>query len=112
MPYVTGAAILTHVGIVAPDSPPTAADTAWAGTCADALEALIAQRMAGVTITAGITDELERAALQDGAAAYKDRDAPHGVLTTGNDGEAVRLGADIGRTLRPVFARYAGPGIG
>lgn len=112
MPFVTGAAILTHVGLVAPENAPTAADTAWASTCADAIEALIAKRMEGVTITAGITDELERAALQDGAAAFTDRDAPHGVLTNGPDGEAVRLGADIGRTLRPVFARYALPGIG
>lgn len=108
MPYVTGSAILTHVR----KTDPAADDTAWAQTCADALEALIGLRMAGVTITAGITDELERAALQDGAAAYVDRTAPHGVQSLGPDGEAVRLGADIGRTLRPVFLRYAGPGIG
>jgi hypothetical protein len=107
MTYVTGSAILAHVR----KADPTADDTTWAGTCADAIEALIASRMAGVTITAGITDELERAALQDGAAAYVDRTAPHGVQSLGPDGEAVRLGADIGRTLRPVFLRYAGPGF-
>lgn len=108
MTYVTGAAILAHVGKTAP----TAAETAWAGTCADALEAVIAHRMADVTITAGITDELERAALQDGAAAFVDRSAPHGIQTTGPDGQTVRLGRDIVRALEPVFLRYALPGIG
>ena len=107
-PYVTGAEILTHVR----KSSPAADDTAWAQTCADAIEALIAYRLADVTITADIEAELVRAALQDGAAAYMDREAPHGVQSFGPDGESVRLGRDLARALYPVFIRYAGPGIG
>jgi hypothetical protein len=107
-PYVTGAMILAHVR----KSSPAADDTAWAVACADAIESLIAYRMAGVTITAAMEDELIRAALQDGAAAYMDREAPHGVQSFGPDGESVRLGRDLSRALYPVFIRYAGPGIG
>lgn len=108
-PYVTGPIILTHVrktGTVPAD------DTAWAAACAAAIEALIAYRMSGVTITPDIELELIRAAKQDGAAAYMDREAPHGVQSFGPDGESVRLGRDLARALYPVFIRYAGPGIG
>ena len=108
MPYVTGADILTAVG----KTSPTAADTAWAADCAAALESVIEHRMTDVTITSGITDELIRAALLDGAAAFTDLTAPHGVMTTGPDQQAVRLGRDIVRALEPVFTRYALPGIG
>ena len=107
-PYVTGAQILAHVR----KTSPAADDTTWANKCAAAIEALIAYRMADVTITAAIEDELIRAALQDGAAAYVDRDAPHGVQSFGPEGESVRLGRDLSRSLYPVFMRYAGPGIG
>lgn len=107
-PYVTAALILAHVR----KTSPAADDTTWAGTCATAIEALIAHRMAGVTLTADIEAELTRAAIQDGAAAYMDRDAVHGVQSLGPDGEVVRLGRDISRSLYPVFIRYAGPGIG
>jgi hypothetical protein len=107
MPYVTGSAILTHVG----EGSPTSDDTAWAADCAAAIEAVIAHRMADVTITADITAELERAALQDGAAAYVDRHSPHGIQSTG-EGDVIRLGRDIVRALEPVFLRYALPGIG
>ena len=107
-PFVTGAEILTHVGEDAPD----AAQTAWAASCAAALEAVIAYRLTGVTITAGIEAELNVAAVQDGAACYASRAAPHGVLSVGPDGDVVRLGRDITRELEPIFLRYAGPGIG
>lgn len=107
-PYVTGAAILTHVGKTAP----TAAETAWAGVCADAIEAMIALRLDGATPSAGFEDELIRAALQDGAAAFMDKSAPHGVESLGPDGEVVRLGRDLNRALYPVFQRHLGPGIG
>src|SRR5688572_7734280 len=108
MAYVTGAQIITHVR----KTGATADDTAWAATCAAAIESLIARRMADVTITAGMTDELERAALQAGAAAYTERDAPHGIQSFGADGQTVRLSATLGRSLEPVFAQLAGPGIG
>jgi hypothetical protein len=110
MTYVTGAAILTHVG----KSSPTAADTAWAGLCADAIEAAIAARLDGETPTAGGVDELEVAALSDGAALFNSRAAPHGVLSIGPDGDAVRLGADSLRAVTKVLTRVhstAGYGI-
>jgi hypothetical protein len=110
MPYVTGAAILTHVGNAAP----TAADTAWATACAAAIEAVIAHRMADVTVAAAgpIEAELIRAGTQDGAAAYVAREAPHGIRSLAPDQDVVRMGADIVRELEPVFQRYALPGIG
>jgi len=107
-PYVTGSAILAHVR----KADPSADDSDWADACAAAIEARIAYRLASVTITADIEAELIRAALQDGAAAYNDRSAPHGVQSLGPDGETVRLGRNIARALEPVFLTYAGPGIG
>jgi hypothetical protein len=109
MPYVTGAGILTHVR----KSDPDADDSDWADACAAAVEAAIAHRMADVTVDPGSNAEAEltRAALQDGAAAYIARKAPHGVIVVG-DGDATRLGADLVRSLEPVFRRYALPGIG
>jgi hypothetical protein len=113
MSYVTGAQILTHVG----KTSPTAEDTAWAGTCADAIEGAIAARLDSGAVTpnsAGV-DELEAAARSDGAALFNSKAAPHGVLSLGIDGEAVRLGADSLRACLPVLRRIhptAGIGIG
>ena len=107
-PYVTGTMILAHVR----KSSPAADDTAWAATCAAAVEALIARRMSGVTTTADQDAELKRAALQAGAAAYIERDAPHGIQSFGPDGETVRLSATLGRSLEPVFWQLVGPGMG
>jgi hypothetical protein len=108
MPYVTGSEILAHVR----KSDPEADDTAWAATVAARLEAVIAHRMEGVTVDPGSDAEAELigAALQDGAAEYIARKAPHGVIVVG-PGDATRLGADIVRSLEPVFRRYALPGI-
>ena len=111
MPYVTGAQILVHVG----KSSPTAADTTWAGLCADAIEAAILARLDGETPSAGGVDELEVAALTDGAALFNSRAAPHGVLSIGPDFESVRLGADSLRAVNKVLGRVhstAGIGIG
>lgn len=111
MAYVTAAQILVHVG----KTSPTAADTTWAGLCADAIEAGIALRLDGETPTAGGIDELEVAALTDGAALFNSRAAPHGVLSIGPDGDAVRLGADSLRAVTKVITRVhttAGIGIG
>lgn len=112
-PYVDGDAILAHV---AGDGTPSAvpADVAWADTVAAAIEGVIAHRMDGVTVAAdsAADSELRAAALTDGAAAYLSRRAPHGVMSMGPDGDAVRLGRDIVRALEPVFGRYAPLGIG
>jgi hypothetical protein len=110
MPYVTSADVLTHSGV--PD--PTSDDIAWAEDVAAAIEGLIATRMEGVTVDADSPAEAELrvAALSDAAAAYTRRRAPHGILSIGPDGQAVRLGADIAIALKPVFGRYATPGIG
>ena len=111
MTYVTGAQILTHVG----KSSPTADDTAWAGSCADAIEAAIAARLDGETPSAGGIDELEVAARTDGAALFNTRAAPHGILSIGPDGDTVRLGSDSLRAVNKVIGRVhttAGIGIG
>jgi len=107
-PYVTGALILTHAGVTTP----AAADTAWATTCADAVEEYIAWRLDGVAPSAGQEDAIIRAAVQDGTAAYVERSAPHGILTVGPEGDAVRLGRDIARALVPVLTRIGTVGIG
>jgi hypothetical protein len=109
--YVTGAAILTHVG----KTSPTAGDTAWASSCADAIEGGIAALLDGETPSGGGVDELEVAALSDGAALFNSRAAPHGILSVGPDGDAVRLGADSLRAVKPVLYRIhstAGIGVG
>jgi hypothetical protein len=113
MPYVTGAQILTHVG----KTSPTAEDTSWAGYCADAIEGAIHARLdaGGITPDTSGVDELEVAARTDGAALFNSKAAPHGVLSMGIDGEAVRLGADTLRATLPVIRRIhptAGIGIG
>ena len=107
MPYVTGAAILAHVK----KSDPAADDSTWAGLCADAIESAIAHRLDGTTPSADTVNRLEVAALQDGAACYISRKAPHGILSTGPDGEAVRLGRDLLRECEPILYPIA-PGIG
>jgi hypothetical protein len=105
-PYITAAAILTH----ADRTDPSADESAWADMVADALEAEIAHRLAGVTITAELEAIIRRAATQDGAAGFAERQAPHGVVSV--DGvDVIRLGRDLVRALGPVFRRY-NPGIG
>lgn len=114
--YVTGALILAQVaGAGAPST--AEADEEWAAKCAAAVNAAIDQRLEGTTVEVGSNAEAEliRAAVQDGAAAYIERKAPHGVLSLGPDGEAVRLGAEVLRVCLPVIGRYhptAGIGIG
>jgi len=100
MPYVTAATILAHAQVTSPTSP----ETAVATTVAAAIEARIATAMAGVTVDAGsdAEDELVRAALDDGAAAY----------ARARTGQRDELGSDIAVALAPVFFRYAPPAIG
>lgn len=112
MPYVTGTQILVHVGV----GTGTAAEQSWAQKCADAIEGAIATRLDSGAVTpdsAGV-DELEVAALTDGAALYNSKAAPNGILSVGPDGDAVRMGADSLRAVKPVLARIhptAGIGI-
>jgi hypothetical protein len=111
VPYVTGSAILDHVRKADPD----ADDIAWADSCAAAIEAAIADRLdtpdGALTPSATQIDRLEVAALQDGAACYVSRKAPHGVLAFGPDGDAVRLGRELLRECDPILYAIA-PGIG
>ena len=112
MPYVTGAQILQHVaGSQAPSA--DADDVAWAGKCADAIEGAIASRLddGAFTPTASQTDQLEAAALQDAAALYVARKAPHGVLSIGPAGDEVRLGSALLRACDAILWRI-NPGIG
>ncbi len=101
--YVTGDELLAHAGITAPSGN----DSNWADTCAQAINAAIAHQLTGTTLSAYGAAELYRAALTDGVGAYLDRDAPHGILSTGIDGSAVRLGADILRASVPVLRRHS-----
>lgn len=103
-PYVTSAEILAAVGI----GSPTAADTAWAGKCADAIEAIITERLDGATPSAGLEARLHVAAELDGARLFTTRASPHGVLSLGVDGDVVRLGSSQTFALDNVFL----PGIG
>lgn len=112
MPYVTGAQILQHVAGSGTPSADTD-DVAWADTCAAAIEGAIAHRLGdgAFTPSSSQTAMLEAAALQDGAALYVARKAPHGVLTFTPDGDVARLGASLLRACEPiVFA--INPGIG
>ena len=103
-PYVTGEEILAAVG----KGTPTAAETAWAGKCAAAIEAIITDRLDGATPSADLEARLHVAAELDGAALFTSRSSPHGVLSLGVDGTAVRLGSSQSRALDNVFL----PGIG
>jgi hypothetical protein len=112
MPYVTGSAILQHVaGSGAPSA--DAEDEAWADVCAAAVEGAIADRLDGgaLTPTTEQDAQLTAAALQDGAALYVARKAPHGVLSIGPDGDVARLGSAILRASDAILYRIS-PGIG
>ena len=103
----SGAAIVAALGT-------TGVDATWAGQCAAQVNAAIETALNGYTVAAaGLAEaELTRTALLDGIAANKDRDALHGILSLGPDGEIARIGSDVVRWSRPVIARYAIPGMG
>lgn len=109
--YVTGAEVLAFVKEPAPAD---SANVAWAAKCAASVNARIETRLDGVAVVAdsAADAEIRGAALLDAAAQYIARNAPHGVLSLGPEGEAVRLGADVERALRPVLDRYGTRGIG
>ena len=107
-PYVTGSDVLEHVRKTSPE----ADDSAWADTVATAVEGAIAERLGdgAYTPTSSQDDQLAAAALQDAAALYIARKAPHGVLSVGPDGDVARLGASILRACDPILTRIS-PGI-
>jgi hypothetical protein len=112
--WVEGSDILAHVaGAGTPSTAP--ADEAWADLVAAAIDAEVTRRLGSSTIAdddlTGMALAIKPAALQDAAALYVSRKAPHGVLETGGDGDPVRLGADSLRALNPVLWRVS-PGIG
>lgn len=109
--YVDGSAILAQAR---PGVTPSAADTSWAGLCADAVNAAIAHDLGSYEVVEDSDAELAltRCALLDGVAAYADRDAPAGILSMGPDGQPVRVRADVLRACVPVIHRYTLPGIG
>lgn len=102
-PYVTSAEILAAVGL----GSPSAGDSAWAVKCADAIEAIIAERLDGATPDAETEARLQVAAELDGARMFAMRKAPNGILAFGPDGDAVRMGSSQTFALDAVFS----PGI-
>lgn len=92
---------------------PSQDQTDWATLCADAVNAAYETALNGYdpASPSAAEDELSRAALLDGIAAFKDLNSPYGILSVGPDGDAVRVGYDVIRAGRPVIDRYAVPGI-
>lgn len=107
--FVTGAEILTHAGSDAGGVTPTPDDETWADEVAAALNAELVAALGDIEPDADQTARLHRAALDDGAAAYARRRAPHGILSVGPDGQAVRLGSDILIATKPVLRRISPP---
>ena len=110
-PYVTGGAILTHVR----KEGATGDEEDWADACAAAIEGVIDEFLDGGALTPTSSQEAELivAALQDGAACYIGRTAPHGIMSISAEGDIVRLGRNLIRELDPILQRIqGGPGIG
>ena len=107
---VAAADILARAGVTSP----TAEQTARATAAAAAVNSAYTTRLNGYTVAAASDAEAEltRAAQLDGLAAYRDFDAPHGLLNIGPEGDVIRVGADIIRAGHPAISRYALPGIG
>lgn len=104
--WVTGAAILAHVGNVAP----TPTDTAWAAACATAVtEGINRQlRAAADPLPDGALGELTAAALIAGTEAYKRREAPWGITGYVDlQGSAIRVARDYLDAIGPQIDRYA-----
>lgn len=108
MPFVTGAQILSFVGVTTP----AAADTQWADAVAAAVDSGITVRLNGATVTDD--SELTAAALLAGAEAYKRREATFGLTGYADlEGNAIRVARDYLAGIAPMIDRYSnGPGIG
>jgi hypothetical protein len=102
--WTTGAAILAQAGVAAPGP----ADTAWADTCAAAVNAGLDARLVGIPIDdAELPPELTRGALVAGVEAYTQRE---GSLVDRQDATR-RIVGDYLETIAPIVARYATVGI-
>jgi hypothetical protein len=104
--WVTGSAILAHVG----NANPTAGDTAWATACAQAVSAGINRQLGAAAdpLPDGALAELTPAALVAGTEAYKRREAPWGITGyTDLQGGAVRVSRDWLAAIGPQVNRYA-----
>lgn len=108
MEWVTGAAILEHLGNTAP----TPSDSSWADACAAAVSAGIDLRLDGMLILEPLPGELTWAARVAGAEAYKRREATFGLTGYVDlQGAAIRVARDYLESIAPIIARYATVGI-
>jgi len=100
--WTTGAAILAQAG-AAPASPDV---SAWADSCAAAVNGAIDYRVVGAdpgddpTYTAGMISELTRAALVAGVLAFKAREA-------NVDAQAPAIVGDYLEPIEGIVARWA-----
>ena len=109
MDFVTGAEILTYVGV----KNPTSEDTAWAEACASAVNDGITVRLNGVEIMDPGIGELHTAAIMAGGETYKRREAPFGITGFHDlEGNAIRISRDYIDSIAPIISRYSVPGIG
>src|SRR5262245_30296471 len=111
MIYVTGAQVLTFVGI----STPSGEETEWAGACASAVNAGIDDRLNEFTVddpSPGF-DELKVAARYAAAEAFKRKEAAFGLTGYSDiEGAAIRVSRDYLTGIAPIIARWTIPGIG
>lgn len=106
MPFPTGAQVLAFVGATSPSE----SETAWAETCAKAVEDGITARLNGAPVTDPLPDELTAAAMLAGAHCYKRREA---TFTSDLSGSAANIVGDYLDSVKPIADRYGnGPGIG
>lgn len=99
--WTTGYAVLAHAG-AAPGSP---LDSAWADTCAAAVNAGIDARLEGALyVSPPLPPELVRAALTAGVQLFKSREANLDAQLPAVVGDAIA-------TIEPVLERYATTGI-
>lgn len=109
---LTGADILSFVGVTAPN----AEQSAWADACAAAVLSGITEKLNGAVIASPspAEDELNVAARLAGAEAFKRREATFGLTGYADlEGNAIRVARDYLAGVAPLIERYgAGPGIG
>lgn len=110
--WVTGAAVLSFVGVKTPG----ADETEWATLVADAVSQGIDIKLNGAALINApeAYPELRTAALIGGAEAYKRREATFGLTGYADlEGAAIRVARDYLAGIAPLIERYnAGPGIG
>lgn len=103
--YVTGAEVLTFVGVAAPE----ADETAWAGLCAGAVQAAIDTKMGATVVVdpSNAFSELRVAARIAASEAYKRKEATFGLTGYADlQGAAVRVARDYMDGVNPLIGRY------